>query len=314
MNIWENECHRTVDWKLLEDHFLVEKPGWARFSELVLVLFVAPLLVAVAGGIAVQEYGIWRKRHQERREEEEEAEVLRSMLFPFGEAELFVGPRYHWMEKKDKKVSRNDIKALGDHLKGVIYAICSFIRRKPAVKITEDKIDFSKPLIASGGPIPNWYTRNLMYGGDIDLPYKFRLDVTEELRRMSPEGLREAGVKVGKEEPRWVMADRLGNIPKINGMELKPVFSGTKCIRDYFMIIRARNIHPANKGNTPCLILAGCHGPGTAAAGLAVKKLEILREINKKARGYFQAIGDTAVQRRKPVENTIRLLDVEILH
>lgn len=115
---------------------------------------------------------------------------------------------------------------------------------------------------------------------------------------------------MGKKQPLWAIANREGNVAKINGEELKPVYSGEKCVKDYFMIIKAQNIHPAAKDNVPCLVLAGCHGPGTSAAGLALKKLEVLKEIDQRSRGYFQAIGETTIQRRKPKEDSIRLLDV----
>lgn len=166
MSVWEYRCYASVSWKQAEDHFLVAKPGWARFSSLSLALFIPLFLVPIVTQIVDYEYRNFRQRERKRQSEEKEAERLRSILFPFftEEAQFFVGPRYPWMEKKEQKVSQNDIGSIAYHLKGVIYAICSFIKKKPAVKLTDDKIDFSKSLIASGGPIPNWYVRNLMYG------------------------------------------------------------------------------------------------------------------------------------------------------
>lgn len=302
MNIWEYECHKTVDWSEVQTHYLVMK---TVISSPVIEIIVPSVLGPFIGAAIAKIWGHFERHRGEKRE----AKRLSSILFPFEEAQAFVGPRYPWMKKKE--VSQNDLKAIGYHLKGLIYAICSFARRKPIVRVKEDKIDFAKPLFSSGGPIPNWYTRNVMYGKEIDLPYKFRLDVTDELREMPPDKLRKAGVKAARQKPNWFIADKLGKPFKVNGKEAKPVYVENKLIEDYFMIISTRNIHPdAKNTNVPCLIVAGCHGPGTAAAGSALKNLDILNQIESNVKGNFQAIGWTRVKNGKPLKDTIKLHEI----
>lgn len=80
-----------------------------------------------------------------------------------------------------------------------------------------------------------------------------------------------------------------------------------KVIRDFFMIIKCPNIYPEAK-NKKALVLAGCHGLGTWVAGLALKKLDILKKIEEKVGGDFQAVGSvTSDDKGFPDISTIKV-------
>ena len=58
-------------------------------------------------------------------------------------------------------------------------------------------VDFSGDIVSIGGPIPNFFTRNVMYGPLLSLPYVFNLNpknINKNLRDYTPEKLRRVGL------------------------------------------------------------------------------------------------------------------------
>ena len=132
-----------------------------------------------------------------------------------------------------------------------------------------------------------------MYGPAVNLPYRFRLDVHDTLKDKNLDELREAGVKQGEREPEWLIADEAGKIAQIFGAPSKPLVrgAGLDWLTDYFMIIKSRNACPGAE-EFKSLVLAGCHGPGSRAAAMALKDVKILKLIEDTVGDAdFQALG-----------------------
>ena len=314
--IWEFPCHQGVEWKDVEKEVFLLQRTTPLFGNpdpvLTTVLIGLGILVleeATAGLIRTAFKELYGKIKRSR-EERQKLRILRKRLFPFFlGADTFVGVRYPWFATTEKRLSIRDLQAAGGVMQGVLYTICSLIRRKPPIAIIQDKVDLAGNLIAIGGPIPNWYTRNLLYASKIDLPYRFRLDVESGLEKQSPAQLRQAGYLEGKAQPRWYVANPDGSVAKTSkGEETKPLLARKHTLRDFFMIVKTPNVFDGAK-DTRALVLTGCHGLGTWAAGLSLKKLHVLEAIEKEAgNGYFQALGAVSASKKgKPDEDTIEI-------
>lgn len=315
-SVWNYPCHRGVEWEEVKKEVFLLERTMPQFSN------PEPILIGVIIGLGIlaleeatkgliraafrELYGKAKKSREERRK----LKVLRKELFlDFLGTDMFVGVRYPWFEKPEQRLSRRDLGSLRGIMEGFIYTLCSLIRKKPSIKKIEDRVDFARNLVVIGGPIPNWYTRNLMYASELDLPCRFRLDVAVDLKNYTPAQLREAAYLEGKPQPEWYIANRDGSVARtLKGEETKPVVVSGKTIRDFFMIMKVPNIAPEAKGSR-ALVLAGCHGLGTWAAGLSLKELDILEAVEKEAGdGYFQALGSVLANRRgEPDKETIKI-------
>jgi|GEM_PF-1217529 len=182
-------------------------------------------------------------------------------------------------------------------------------------------VDFTSDLISIGGPIPNFYTRKVMYGDDIDLPYKFDLNppgVEDDLASYSPEQLREIGLDDDRSlghRPNWRIVDETGDPLEPPGDKTIPDWGNGQWTRDYFTVAKVPNVHPGappvDRAETKrALILAGCHGLGTRAALEALKSGEILDTIESEVQdGYFQLVGKV----RRGGDAAITADDIDIL-
>jgi hypothetical protein len=313
-DVWKLPCHQGVEWERVKKEVFLLERSLPHFSNpeptTVLIGLCFVVLEEITVGLIRDSfkeiYGKVKKNFEERRE----LRNIRKNLFPFFiAADLFVGTRYPWFDEVERKVSPRDLKSIGGVIDGFISTLCSLINKKPSTKLIQGKVDFLRNLIAVGGPIPNWYVRNLMYASNLDLPYKFRLDVTPELQTQGPDQLRRVGYEVVKSKPPWYIANRDGTIAETDyGEETKPILDSSAVIKDFFMIIKAPNVFPGAE-STQALVLAGCHGLGTWAAGLALKNYNFLKTIEKEAgRGYFQVIGSVCANKKgQPDEETIEI-------
>lgn len=168
-------------------------------------------------------------------------------------------------------------------------------------------VDFSSDLVSVGGPIANFYTRNVMYdtrdGPDFSLPYRFDLNppgVQDDLTEYPPQKLREIGLADDRElgrRPNWCLVDEGGETLDIQGDQSRPNWRDGNWMTDYFTVAKVPNVHPdappLHRADTKrVLILAGCHGFGTRAALEALKSGDILETIESEVNdGYFQLIG-----------------------
>jgi len=175
-------------------------------------------------------------------------------------------------------------------------------------RTADDSVNFTETnLICSGGPIPNPYVRNLMYGDAIDLPYRFRLDVQgygTDLGGLDPRELRMIGRHESSEgaEPNWYLADRSGAPVQVGGHPSRPVRGAEpdRYDRDYFTIVKSDNVHPAVFGTDDykSLVMCGCHGFGTKGSLKAVLEPSIIDELHDMVGGEdFQVLG---VAERRP--------------
>ena len=326
---WDDPCYETVDWKDAVEPdselvYRVDEGSW----ELTLV---STVLAGTFGTVTVEAFKPWIERQLDAYRQQPEEQMQRmgenlNDLFPFvNYSDVFIGHRRPWVKKKLHEIG-DFLKQLNARPDGAVYDEDHFsgystnelfqtldfvIATNIALNEEEPKQMFSNPdvttdfagdLIAVGGPISNLYTRNLMYGDEVDLPYRYDLnpdDGSDDTRRLSPQDLREIGLHDDKgfeQRPNWRLVERDGSVPRIENRPTVPERRRDEWIRDYFSIVKAPNIHPdaeAIYGNEPkVLSLSGCHGLGTRAAIRALQDRDILDTLQDRAGdGYFQAIG-----------------------
>lgn len=306
---WEQKCYEHVDWteiKLENGHLIqylgdsttsndkkgkIIKEGLKVGAEVgvpVALAVISPLYGA-ASKAAIEFY----KRYDENKRKS--IEELYNTVFQLKKERSFIGTgeRETWMDST-KKVNLNDI-AAGQFIKGLTCAFSSVGAKPKEVKSTKN-MDFKYNLYLVGGPIPNAYTRNVLYGeygkeaiSPIKTPYKFRLDI-EGHGSDSPLELKSIS---HEKEPNWYICDRGGN--KINYGT--PEIVNRVLIKDSFMIIKCKNIYPYAHENTKSFIFAGCHGLGTSAAGALIKNEIYIRKIcSKVGDNDFQLVGQVSRQ------------------
>lgn len=325
---WGDPCYDSVAWqRVTEDSNLlyrVEDGSWA-------LTFVSTVIAGTAGTIAYEtlEPLVQRKLRERRSrpagEMNERVAQLEDLLPFVGTADVFLGQRRPWMADKLRGVGEylNDI---GDRSEDELYDIDHIagysanellqtldflistnlaLHDEGPVGVFSDstlEVDFSRDLIAIGGPIPNYYTRNLMYGDHVDLPYRYDLnpeDGSDDIADVPPTELRELGLTDERgfdKRPNWRLVDRDGNLPRIRNRKTKPMRRDGEWKQDYFTIIKAPNIHPSARervgSETYSLVLSGCHGLGTRAAIRALQTEHVLDTLDAEAGdGFFQAIG-----------------------
>lgn len=176
-------------------------------------------------------------------------------------------------------------------------------RPKDILLAEDTSVDFSSDVVSIGGPIANLYTRNVMYGDDVSLPYRFDLNpvgVDDDLREYTPQELRRISLADDRElghRPNWRIVDRDGEPLEILGDATVPNWRDGQWVTDYFTVAKLPNPHPSapplRRAETRrTLLLAGCHGFGTRAALEALKSGDVLETIESQAAdGYFQLVG-----------------------
>jgi len=325
---WGEPCYDSVGWpRVSEDSNLlyrVEDGSWA-------LTFVSTVVAGTAGTLAYEllEPMVQRKLRERRSlsvEDVHERVAQLEDLIPFvGTADVFLGQRRPWMADKFEGV-REFLDDLGDRPEDELYDLDQIagystnellqtldflvttnlaLHDEGPVDVFSDstlEVDFGRDLIAIGGPISNHYTRNLMYGDHVDLPYRYDLnpdDGSDDIADIPPTELRELGLTDERgfdERPNWRLVDRNGNLPRIRNRATKPMRRNGVWKQDYFTIIKAPNIHPSARKRvgteTYSLVLSGCHGLGTRAAIRALQTEHVLDTLDEEAGdGFFQAIG-----------------------
>lgn len=321
---WDDPCYETVSWPVVEDDsnllYRVEEGSWTL-----------SLVSTMVGGVAANMMEPWVKqklRQRRQRSDENVAELVTQLeiLVPFvNHADVFLGRRRPWIQEKlsDLGAFLSEVAELGDdvyddidHLgtyssNELLQTLDFLVSTNVAINgtgptdvftDTDAAVDFSGDLIAIGGPITNYYTRNLMYGNTVDLPYRYNLnpdDGSNETSDITPTELRSIGLTDNKgfdRRPNWCLVDENGECATISKKETRPERRGETWICDYFTIIKSRNIHPKATGkhgeNPTSLVLSGCHGFGTRAAITALKTEHVLETLQQEAGDAdFQAIG-----------------------
>jgi hypothetical protein len=321
---WERPCYDTVNWSVVEDDsnllYRVKEGSWTL-----------SLVSTVVGSVTANLMEPWIKQKLQQRRQQPEEEVTElvtqlEMLVPFvNHADVFLGRRRPWIHEKlsDLKAFLGEAANLGDDiyddmdhlgtyssnelLQTLDFLISTNIALNDAGPTdvftdTDATVDFSGDLIAVGGPIVNFYTRNLMYGDIIDLPYRYDLnpdDGSDETGDILPRELRSIGLTDNRgfdRRPNWCLVDENGEFPTISKKRTRPERRNDTWIRDYFTIIKSTNIHPdatAKHGENPTsLVLSGCHGFGTRAAITALKTDHVLETLQREVGDAdFQAIG-----------------------
>ena len=323
---WSAPCYETVDWEGVVESdseliYRVEKGSWV-------LTFVSTVLAGTVGTVAYESLQPWiqQKVDAYRADGDDERERwgadLRD-LFPFVNfSDVFIGQRHSGAERKLSEIG-DYIADLADesvydedHIEGystnelfqtldfVIATNIALNDEGPERVLSDPSLttDFTGDLIAVGGPISNFYARNLMYGDSIDLPYRYDLnpdDGSADTSDASPLELREVGLNDNKgfeRRPNWCLVERDGTAPEVGNRPARPERRGETWIRDYFTIVKAPNVHPdamATYGTEPkVLSVSGCHGFGTRAAISALQDREVLTTLEAEADdGYFQALG-----------------------
>jgi len=162
--------------------------------------------------------------------------------------------------------------------------------------ISGDGPDFTRNLVSVGGPIPNMYTRNLLYG-DHGIPYKYDLNPGPDggLADYAPEELRRVGVSddsvVENRKPNWNIVDEDGKQAHVDGAKARPTSADSHWCEDFFMILKTENVYPGAE-NKQALSVSGCHGVGSEAALKSLCIPEIRETIYQTVGGdHFQALG-----------------------
>lgn len=283
-------CHATVPWSEVEP-ILVQRSRRGSFF-----LEFGSLFASIIGQRVLKAGESKIKQRLEERGEEIGADLRE--LTPFiNHADFFVGDRHDW---KHHGIGFGDEKII-KHMTDAFYKMNVHLAGEgpKSVDETSTEADFSRHLVSIGGPIPNWYFRNLMYGDQIDLPYKFYLNPNPErldLSEFTPRELRKLGRKDTSEfqaEPNWFIADETGVPADVFGDDAIPGYGDVgDWITDYFMILKAPNIHPACDHNRRILAIAGCHWLGGMGAIDSLTNPTILSQIKKEVGdGDFQALG-----------------------
>jgi hypothetical protein len=283
-------CHATVPWRKVEPILIQRSRRGSFFLE------VGSLFLSIVGP-RILESG--ESKIQQRLEErgEEIGSDLRELAPFINHADFFVGARHDWEEHGigfgDEKIIR--------HMVDAFYQMNVQLAGEgpKSVDKTSTVVDFSRHLVSVGGPIPNWYFRNLMYGNEVDLPYKFHLNPEPErvdLSDKTPKELRRLGRKdtsVFQAEPNWFIADSTGAPADVFKDNAIPEYGDVgDWITDYFMILKAPNIHPACDHNRRILSVAGCHWLGGMGAIDSLTDSTVLSRIKEEVGdGDFQALG-----------------------
>lgn len=321
---WDHRCYDAVEWDTVED----DSTLLYRTSAGSWILGLVGSVVANVTSDAIQPYIQETLLNQEDQSREDlKTQVNRlECLFPFvNYADTFLGQRRHWIEDKLDDVSDflefiedenryDEFEHLGGYSSNELIQTLKFLIAtnavlndegpKKIVELTGEDVDFCRDLIAVGGPISNLYTRNLMYGDVVDLPYRFNLnpdDGSDDTTKIDPLELRKMGIADNRgfdRRPNWTLVDREGELVEVEGNESRPRHPPREntWIRDYFTIIKAPNVHPSaeqhQRTDAVSLVLCGCHGLGTRAAIAALQTDHVLETLKSEAGdGYFQALG-----------------------
>jgi hypothetical protein len=172
------------------------------------------------------------------------------------------------------------------------------------------------PVVSIGGPLPNFYTRRVMYDEEFDLKYRFDLNpdnVEEDLSEVPPNELRSKGLKDQEDfssRPEWKIVDKSGDIPKIENAPTKPKRSDDRWYRDYFTVFRVPNPYQDSERESSqkrSLVCAGCHGLGTRTAVESVIDGTVREKIDERglSDGSFQLLGRVKRQNDGSVSYTI---------
>jgi hypothetical protein len=352
---WSEPCYGTVDWEEVVEPdseliYRVEEGSWV-------LTLVSTVLAGTIGTVSYESFVPWitqkfrTYREKDATKREDLSDDLMD-LFPFVNfADVFIGQRHSGAEQKLSEIGEYLADAADanadasvydeDHIKGystnelfqtldfVIATNMALNREAPKRLLSNPTLttDFTGDLIAVGGPISNLYTRNLMYGDDVTLPYRYDLnpdDGSPDISGTGPLDLRDVSLGEDALEPNWCLVERDGTYPKLGNSPARPERRGETWIRDYFTIIKTPNVHPdaaATYGTEPkVLSVSGCHGFGTRAAIYALQNREVLATLEAEADdGYFQALGRVKRRRDAGLEDAqisvpaehVRLLDIE---
>lgn len=296
--MWNQECHTTVPWGEV-DGILVQR---SRRGSLIFEI-ASPVLGALGSAAAPVVLQRLRRRREVEYDDEFQADLEEVVPF-ITRADFFVGSRHHW--DADDQIGPGDAQVV-DLLTDFFTSLTIQVTQTYPSEISEvsEAVAFDRHLVSLGGPIPNWYSRNLMYGSDVDLPYRFCLNPEPDRLDLSghdPLELRELGRRDFTEfvgEPNWYLADESGDRAVVDNAEAVPQFRETPdgpkpkhWYRDYFTIVKAPNVHPDAGPRKKSLCMAGCHGLGGLAAIHALQDPELVARIRREAGdGHFQAVG-----------------------
>jgi len=303
-SIWDKKCYETVTWDKIENevsphyiHYLgdttiaMEKKTEPKGKTAIIGAFletintISPLFGILIAAITGGKVSNNSKNEFERRQIEE---VYNEVLPIRRRSFIGTGEREPWMDS-DEKLSPYDKDSTTHIIEGIANGF-SLSNAQPKEINGKKRMEFQHNLYLAGGPISNAYSRNVLYGKTIQTPYKFRLDLNEKLVDFSPSKLKKISYKT---EPNWYICDE-------NGHEIKngtPKIKNGKIIEDSFMIIKCNNIYPQANKNTKCVIFAGCHGLGTAAAGKIIKNQQVIDYIYSKVESNdFQLLGKVSIE------------------
>lgn len=316
--MWDQACHSTVPWEEVGG-ILVQR---SRRGSLIFEI-ATPVLSGF--GSAAAPIIIEKLRENSDNNHDESFQTNLEEVLPFiTQSDFFVGNRHHWSSDdpigpKDKEV----IELLTEFFTQLNIEI---MQTEPSeVTEVDETVEFDRHLVSLGGPIPNWYSRNLIYGPEVETPYKFCLNPEPDRLDLSdygPRELRTLGRKDHSEfvgEPNWYLANTAGDRAVVDNADAIPLYreepDGVKpklWYRDYFTIIKAPNIHPSATPYAQSLVIAGCHGLGGLASIHALQDPDLISKIRAEAGdGYFQAVG--RVQETADDEYKITLPEIEPL-
>lgn len=305
-NIWKYRCHAKVNWNDVASE--TEPVTRTEYGSIIVehTIFALRILdsptvrdAAKRSARLPEHIQEWRNRNDKPLPEDIEAVVGFAR-----ETEFFVGYRQNWLpesrSKKDEAGAENLVRFLNEmlpYLDGVERDDITYDTIVPGAEM----VDFERNLISVGGPVANWYTRNLLYGDEQELPYKFNLNPEPEridLADCSPYELRLVGRSPDSRldrSPNWHITGADGNPATFGNEEAKPEWSiaDQQWETDYFMIVKTKNVHPSAK-HIPrtSLTVAGCHGFGTYAAIESLLDPDVVETLAEEAGdGFFQAIG-----------------------
>lgn len=332
-SVWNQQCHDTVKWPRVEKN--TELIEWdssdtgfdreeSKNEQTTVIAGISSRgpTFEVRDPVGAISKGARAALERMQRSGDPSIEDLRELVSFFENAHCFVGYRERWDEDILSENDKNALTQMVDNLDEIVNGNAS--REYKYGRIVGEPVDFTKNLICYGGPVANWYTRNLLYGDEAELPYKFNLNpdsYPEDLSDKSPQELRKFGGSSARganiEGPNWHLSDNERAEPaKIGPEETKPEpdESNDRWHRDYFMIVKSKNIHEDSEGLNDCLTLAGCHGYGTEAAAKVFEDRELVNRMASKAgKNDFQAIGRVERTDEEGDVGEVEILEIECL-
>lgn len=276
-----------------------------------LVALVAPTVTSTA--ISAITIGVFERINWSYRRWQERKELYQNLLGFASDADYFIGARYPQREHPWSDSDTNAAIRMLEAIPGVFWERPRVEKMEAA--LVEPSLD--RNLCFFGSSLANSFSGYV--AGDIseaqedkinldyapELPYRFYFELDPCSKGKTLDELKETRPK-----PNWCIKNtRTGEmyIPQYDRLT-------DHYVRDYGMVVKIKSIHEdARIRGQKNLMIAGCHGPGTEAAAMALNDVDILRKIfDEVGDRDFQAILATIVDNGIPTGVT--LLHVESLY